>query len=448
VTTESTDGDGGVTLVREGDASGGDSATTTAVPTDLTEHQQEAFRQIYERLDDGSRYTSLRGYAGTGKTYLVGRLIDQFEAEDETVTACAPTHKAAHVLDSKIGSRTVHTQTLHSLLGLKLVPDHEGSYKLEPDDDRPELPEGVVIVDEASMIGKEEWHFIEKTPFFVRWLFVGDPAQLPPVGEKGSPVFNISGPMLEEVHRQGKKNPILRLATQVRQAEPFDPENRFEDGRGVATTESRRHFRESALRAFASEAFEKNATSVRILAYRNRTVRRYNRRVRAALYGDDAPRFEEGEWLVARQTWMQDGIPYLTSSEEMRVEDAAEDTLRADDGTSWKVWTLKVRGVRDGWKRPISVLHEDDRPRYEDKLDSLRDEALNAPEKWPSFYDLKERFAQVDYAYATTVHKSQGSTFDTVFVDHRDLQACRGPEKRALLYVAVTRPERRLALLL
>jgi exodeoxyribonuclease-5 len=54
----------------------------------------------------------------------------------------------------------------------------------------------------------------------------------------------------------------------------------------------------------------------------------------------------------------------------------------------------------------------------------------------------------VDYAYATTVHKSQGSTFDTVFVDHRDLQACRGPEKRALLYVAVTRPERRLALLL
>jgi exodeoxyribonuclease-5 len=53
----------------------------------------------------------------------------------------------------------------------------------------------------------------------------------------------------------------------------------------------------------------------------------------------------------------------------------------------------------------------------------------------------------VDYAYASTVHKSQGSTFDTVFVDRRDLQACRGDERDALLYVAVTRPSRRLALL-
>ena len=61
--------------------------------------------------------------------------------------------------------------------------------------------------------------------------------------------------------------------------------------------------------------------------------------------------------------------------------------------------------------------------------------------------ELREQFARVDYAYATTVHRAQGSTYDTVFVDHRDLRVCRGDEQEALLYVAVTRPARRLALL-
>ena len=52
----------------------------------LTEHQQEAYDQIYERLVEGKRFTGLRGYAGTGKTHLVSRLVEQLDGEDCTVT--------------------------------------------------------------------------------------------------------------------------------------------------------------------------------------------------------------------------------------------------------------------------------------------------------------------------------------------------------------------------
>lgn len=415
--------------------------------SELTEQQQAAFDAIYARLANGERFTSLRGYAGTGKTFLVGRLIEQLTEEECAVTACAPTHKAAQVLRAHMSERSVRTQTLHAFLGLRLVPDQDGGYTLEPEGDIASYPAGIVVVDEASMVGEKEWAHIQQAPPHLQWLFVGDPAQLPPVNEPASPAFDVPGPLLEEIHRQGEGNPILTLAERVRRQEAGPWQGRFENGEGVAVTDNPDGFEASALRVFRSDAFAKDATTARVLAYRNKTVRRYNRSIRRALYGDDAPRFEQGEWLVARETWCHNGVPYLKNSEEVRVQKASVETYEAEDLSTWTVWRLKVRGVHDAWTRTLYVLHEDEHERFEEELAYRREAALAEPHAWPKFYDLKERFARVDYAYATTVHRAQGSTFDTVFVDHRDIRVCRGHERPALLYVAVTRPSRRLALL-
>ena len=412
----------------------------------LTDHQQDAYDTAYERLADGARFTTLRGYAGTGKTFVAGVLAEQLADEDCTVTACAPTHKATHVLGAELDG-TVPTHTLHSFLGLRLVPDRTGGYTLEPEGRDEDYPAGVVIVDEASMIGQDEWHHIQQAPWHLQWLFVGDPAQLPPVNESASPVFDLPGPELETVHRQAADNPIIELAHRVRRGEGPPMQPAYENGTGVGVTASKEGFIESALGVFQSDAFERDATVARVLAYRNKTVRHYNRVIRAALYGEDAPRFEKGEWLVARATWYHDAKPKITNSEEVRVKKARVETIEADDLSTWKVWKLSVRGVSDPWRRTLHVLHESEQERFEDELEQRREAALDDPSKWEAYYDLKERFAQVDYAYATTVHKAQGSTFDTVFIDHRDLTTCRGSEQQALFYVAVTRPAQRLALL-
>ncbi|MFP4227887.1 MAG: ATP-dependent RecD-like DNA helicase [Salinivenus sp.] len=418
----------------------------TAVDAALTDEQAAAYDEVYDRLARGERFTGLRGYAGTGKTFLVSRLVEQLVEEDCTVTVCAPTHKAVQVMSEELGEVPVQMQTLHSFLGLRLQPTDEGEYELVADEAR-DFTEGIVIVDEASMVGREEWRHIQEAPFWVQWLFVGDPAQLPPVNEDPSPALDVPGPTLETIHRQAADNPILELATQIRTRTDERFEGTFEDGQGVAITDARGDFLESVLRAFETEAFAEDATHARVLAYRNKTVRRYNRTIRASRYGPDADRFVEGEWLVATETWFHEGVPRLTNSEEVRVKTATVDTFEADDQSEWTTWKLKVRTPGRGLTRTVYVLHEDEHERYEEALARRREQAKQDGSKWSRFFELRERFARVDYAYASTVHKAQGSTFDTVFVDHRDLQACRGDERQALLYVAVTRPARRLALL-
>ncbi|PSQ55674.1 MAG: deoxyribonuclease [Bacteroidetes bacterium QH_10_64_37] len=419
---------------------------STFADAPFTEDQQEAYDRVYDRLARGERFTGLRGYAGTGKTYLVSRLVEQLLDEDCAVTVCAPTHKAVQVLSEELGNAPVQMQTLHSFLGLRLKPTEDGEYELVAEEER-NFTEGIVIVDEASMIGREEWSHIEDAPFWVQWLFVGDPAQLPPVNEDPSPALDVPGPTLETIHRQAADNPILELATKIRTGADGRFGSTFEDGKGVAVTRNREEFLDSVLRAFDTEAFAEDATHARMLAYRNKTVRRYNREIRAERYGADADRFVEGEWLVGTETWFHDGVQRLTNSEEVRVKKATVDTFEADDQSEWTVWELKVRTPGRGLTRTVHVLHEDEFERYEERLERRRERAQDDPSKWDRFFELREQFARVDYAYATTVHRAQGSTYDTVFVDHRDVRVCRGKEQEALLYVAVTRPSRRLALL-
>src|SRR5690606_39903439 len=94
--------------------------------SDLTPHQHEAMDMIYVRLQSGERFSTLQGYAGTGKTYLVGQLVRRLTREGRFVRMCAPTHKAAQVLQQTVAAGAVRAQTIHAFLGLRLAPDRKG----------------------------------------------------------------------------------------------------------------------------------------------------------------------------------------------------------------------------------------------------------------------------------------------------------------------------------
>ncbi|MFW5972650.1 MAG: ATP-dependent DNA helicase [Bacteroidota bacterium] len=413
----------------------------------LTKHQKNALEEILERLDQGVRYTSVRGYAGTGKTFLLDHLVKKLQLRGMRVAACAPTHKAARVLNDRLAGRDVRAQTIHSFLGLRLKPDGQGAYRLEPEPGH-ELPDdGVVIVDEASMVGLDEWPHIERA-WNLQFIFVGDPAQLPPVNEGASPVFELDGPVLTDVVRQARGNPIIELATRLRSGEDPAFEPAFDGRHGIGVTRSPGAFLTSAMRAFSDARFHDDPTFARILAYRNATVRRYNASIRKHLFPDANERFTEDEWLVARETWYHEDQPVLINSEEVRVVSAGvAEAADAADGP-WKIWELGVEGADGGLFREVHVLHESEHARFRRALDRRKREAIRGEGDWLDYYGLRERFADVDYTYASTIHKAQGSTFNTAYVDLKDAAACRGAEHRALLYVAVTRPADRLALLL
>ena len=401
----------------------------------LSREQAAALQDILGRFNRGEQYITLKGSAGTGKTFLTGELVRRLRDEGRDFYVCAPTHQSARVLNDKISGEQSCEQivkTIHSFLGLVLYQDNRGGYDLRESPNRYVPGNCIVIMDEASMCGAKLWKYIQRT-CRIQWLFVGDPAQLPPVNEPDSCVFEFPGPELKTIVRQAEGNPIIALAWKVRQGEKYI---RYAD-----TTMDRDFFTERAV-----EEFKSIGHRVRILAYHNFAVSRYNKMVRAAILGHEAPRFVEGEWLVARNSWSLQREIRLYTSEEVRVDRIEKGWLSTFE-RDWVVWRLTVSSdLTDLGSRDVFVLHEDEHESYDIMLTALRDDALADPTLWWKFYRLKEAFAQLDYSYAMTVHKSQGSTFESVFIDHEDLMCCSGPERQALVYVAVTRPSDRLYL--
>ena len=99
--------------------------------------------------------------------------------------------------------------------------------------------------------------------------------------------------------------------------------------------------------------------------------------------------------------------------------------------------------------RPViaRVLHPDSFADYQRKLDDLSAIARSNSRKWRDFWDFKDAFHQLKYAYAITAHRAQGSTYDTAFVYWQDILLNRNrQEAYRCLYVACTRPSRCLIL--
>ena len=166
----------------------------------LTTDQQGAVAAFSDWLTspaDGTPFV-LSGYAGTGKTFLSMRFLAQAEAAGLCWTVVAPTHKAVGVLRSHLAmarlQATWFPSTIHRLLRLKLKRQGDLERCEETEQTAMALEHlGLVLIDEASMVDSTLLDIALRCahPFRTRLVFVGDPAQLPPVGEPQSPVFGM-----------------------------------------------------------------------------------------------------------------------------------------------------------------------------------------------------------------------------------------------------------------
>jgi exodeoxyribonuclease-5 len=350
--------------------------------------------------------------------------------------------------------------TIHSLLGLVLVPNNsDGRYTLVPKNGGRELPtEGVVLLDESSMVGSVLWKHVEEATqnasSALQWVFVGDPAQLPPPAQQRAPALDAPGGHLEHVVRQESGNPILDLATRVRQGQKYLDSAReagHSEGKGVAVTSSIQSFTQSALATFR-DVPGGQAPPARIITYTNKRATGYNHRIRSLLHGStDLPPYMEGDWLMMKDTYMDDdGTVLARNSEEVKVL-GADTSMVWSAGEQWRVWQVKIeRPQLGGVVTEIPLLHRSHYRAYEKKLAQLKSKAKSTGgnRRWRDYYRLNERFADAEYCFAMTAYRAQGSTFHTAYVDHQNLRRCRNPEERqAMIYVAATRPSHQLALL-
>jgi exodeoxyribonuclease-5 len=415
----------------------------------LTEEQQRAFDKIESIVTGGSGVATLSGYAGTGKTTTLRQIARRLGPEFSEVYMMAPTHKAAEVLGRKTGREV---STIHSALGLRPKRDGQGGYKFVPTGQgRRNFAWGsLLLVDEGSMVPQQLYDIADdiRDNRNLSIVYSGDPAQLPPVNETPSPALDHDGYKLEKIVRQEQDNPIIQASMEVREAEDakrhsFTPN--VKGDQGVEVAPSRTELIEKAIEAFDTDLYRRRGDHVRILAYRNDVVETYNEICRDILYDGTDEQFIDGEWLVATDPWYgsegKEMAPIIQNSEEFVVQGKEPSSLYGFD-----TWVLEISSDPDGGDevRYIEVLNRDEIDRYEAKLNDLAEKAKQNG-NWDDYYNYKEHFAHVDYSYAMTTHKAQGSTFTKTFVDAEDISTCPNrSEISRLKYVATTRASQKL----
>lgn len=416
----------------------------------LTAEQIVALDALNEFVNSQEKLYLLTGYAGTGKTTLLQIFISGLRAQgdDRRIVLSAFSNKATKVLAQMAEQwhLDIDAMTCCTLLGLRpIINEDTGNQEFQPDRKQGSQVDrfSLVIVDECSMVNEELWRLLVNSVSNLygstQILFVGDPAQLPPVNESESACFReiLHKSELTEVVRYG--GAIGVIAEDVRRNLTRDRLPRFSTDVNAERTEGcfvlpRHTWEKLLLKAFTSDAYQFNPDQVRALAYTNRRVAHLNQMIRKAIYGLTALRFVPGERLIAINPCLDDDSIILPTSAECEVLEA-----RWGRDGEWPIWILSVQ-TEDGDLKTLRVLHESGESEMQLKLD------LYAREKrWMEFWDLKQHFHEVDYAYSLTIHKSQGSTFQDVFVDVPSMWANRNViERNQLCYVAITRAARRL----
>jgi len=472
--------------------SGPDAPVPEGLTADLTVDQRaaaEAFAAWLQGSSDGTPFV-LSGFAGSGKTFLSMRLLRMVEATGLCWTVVAPTHKAVGVLRQALSVEglqpTWYPSTIHRLLRLKLK--RQGDRELcEPTEQTATALEhlGLVLIDEASMVDSSLLQVALQCahPFRTRLVFVGDPAQLPPVGEVDSPVFAMQraqAACLQQVVRH--QGPVLQLASSLRDGSlvcerpPMFP--LCSTDQGSVGSLDRAAWLARAQDALKQAAVCDNPDAARILCWTNRSLEQLVPHARRAIHGEMADQMPvlPGEVLITRTAVMapasRDGAEtgeepdlVLGSNRELVVEDVTPERCDlsqfglsdADlagggqlvlDGVGTPVIdTLNARvrcGELELTLRLQPPVGSEARRQLDRVLQRLRTQARDAGKRngrplWRRFFLIRDAFASLGPAAVLTVHRSQGSSFGDVFVADDVFWPQDQVLRRQLVYVAVSR---------
>lgn len=355
--------------------------------------QEAALKAVAAWLKRGEpQIFRLFGYAGTGKTTLAKKIA---EDADGDVAFAAFTGKAALVMRSK---GCTDARTIHSLIYRPRESDtDQPSFVLNEASDVAQA--SLVIVDECSMVDAELGR--DLLSFGRPVLVLGDPGQLPPV--KGGGFFTEGEPdmMLTEVHRQAADNPIVKMSMLVREGKRLLPGS-YGESRVI-----KRQDIDSSIVIAAGQ----------LLVGLNRSRRSYNHRMRE-LFGRSGSFPEAGEKLVCLRNDKTKGL------------------------LNGGIWLAKTAAQMRKKKLALSVVPEDDPVRRPVRIGVLP-EFFQGLEQTLS-PQVRRESDEFDYGYALTVHKAQGSQWNSVVLFDESF-AFREHRNR-WLYTGITRASERLTI--
>lgn len=467
--------------------------------SNFTKDQTKAYEGLLEFINSSYNEqnfkVALTGAAGTGKTYLVKALLLNSKKSFSMIGLAAPTHKACRVLQESIGLKGININTLQSDLGLRLNFDVEKfDINNPPFDPKGKIKIGqyqIYIVDEASMINRGLCMFLENTckTNKTKLIYIGDQSQLSPVGEKYSSAFKgLPIYKLNEIVRQGEDNPISYLLELLR----YDVEHKtynflnyiiknpskfnsdYTKGYQVCNSET---FNRFVYTNFKDEQLTKNVDFTKVIGYTNKCVSYWNKVIRTSIIEDaDKSILGKNDLIISYVTLVnQFNECIIKNSEEYIINDIVN---YIDPKYELKGFMVKFTAIHGGIiTKPLFIIDHNDRftlQKYIQICRTLIQQAKEAKktyrsQSWKNYYEFKESYLlltniitsnktiefsrDIDYGFALTSHKSQGSTFDTVLVDVMDIvydkngnvyTDCEDVNRR--LYVACSRARNKLYL--
>jgi len=458
----------------------------------LTESQTQAFAKLCRFVNSGENCFILRGYAGTGKTFLIHSLVEILRKHNFHVQILAPTGRAAVTVRKKTGyeASTIHS----SIYRYAETTAVEGNLKHYFDLGDSSNSNTIYIVDESSMISdiQTESEFMEfgsgrllndliqyskilsKTTTS-KIIFIGDSAQLPPVNSINSPALdpvylnkkydiNADGFTMTDVVRQAEGSDILNAATQIRENISKGIYNRFKIDECQGSI---RHISPKDILSTCITDNDFNSDTI-IIAYKNSTALQYNKIIRADIFGGDGDQpVCKGDRLIVIQNSRQ--YP-LVNGDFVQVVDAAHST--------------ESRYTPVGYgEAPVHLVFRDVRIKFKSSNDvsitvickildttlwskdgtggaSLRkalyiDFSLRHPELKKGSILFKEQLSKdpyfnalhVKFGYAITCHKAQGGEWANTVVIFDNVSGAQTETFFRWAYTAVTRCRKNLYLI-
>lgn len=464
------------------------------LPFSLNDQQKSALYELEKFIEDDGTEITLSGYAGTGKSTIIGIFSKWLNNRigRGNIVYTAPTHRANVI--TKQNNPNANVYTLSALFGFTPDTDiamEQGSLDLRELEFRAKNqmkyePGQLIIIDEASMVQDGLYEYIQEivAKHNGSVIYVGDSAQLRPVkSDHISKVFTSDGVpqiTLTKVERTGD-NPILKEATRLRQGEGLSYQTDINDkGQGVLYTSDDAVIDENLKQIVTSEEFNADPLHFRVLTATNAAVSAYNSKIRSLRYGKFAKPFVKGDIIMGYSNKLRkpDGSYRLINSGDYIVQSVKDTNIKfkTDKGDiEFKAFNLSIRPtggtIMDDFQLTVIDKNEPDSKlfevvEYKDRLWKMAKEAkqngqiskyrdlvqmaFNIDNELNITKNLEDNQGRlkirkaIDYGYAQTVWKSQGSTYSKVLILSNEIDTFGyGKDvmqlRNELRYVAVSR---------
>lgn len=387
---------------------------------ELTNKQMQGLKIAIQRYKDKEPFTVIAGYAGTGKSTLVRFIIDALDLTPDDVAYIAYTGKAAQVLRSK---GCPDAMTAHRLL-YKFIQKYDGTFIRIPKEELTVSRNGIIVVDEVSMLPKEMWDLLLSHHIYV--IACGDPAQLPAIGEAAD-VLNHPHIFLDEIMRQAQESEIIRLTMDIREGKPIKP------FKGKEINIVRHNELVEGMYHWADQ----------IICAKNETRNSINHQFRKYLWQNpDIPTIPlVGDRIIClRNNWdicndLGDAIVNGTTGTILSLQTRPNLIIDTE---------CHITMAPDGYEEDDLYTNFID-VSMDWKLITTGEPLVNKDNFRKIPKDLRPN--QFDYGYAITCHKSQGSEWGKVLVVEEGFP-WEKEEKKRWLYTAATRASEKLTLVL